>query len=249
MADEPQDAANPQDADLMGYPNVDELVKAKRSSDVEARRLFEENARLKAIVELQAANPRQEVRSRYEQELEGAGVPMDPLEQYVQQKVGQAVQAAFQPVVRQLEGQVQARTHMLSQYGSDYQKFEEDVARHIQNDPQLQSRYATMFQSDPVGAVEYAFLKYTEHKRRTTPGGGTEDRSQQAQASIPTSKRTERRRPNDDMQGAVNEAFERYTKNPSRQNAEAYARARFRQSVPDEWLFGTQTEINRGWGR
>src|SRR3990170_4051200 len=79
MGDEQQDAANPQqEPDLMGYDNVETLVNAKRASDVEARRLFEENARLKAILEVQAANPRPEVRNRYEEELANAGVPVDP---------------------------------------------------------------------------------------------------------------------------------------------------------------------------
>jgi len=253
MGDEQQDAANPQqEPDLMGYDNVETLVNAKRASDVEARRLFEENARLKAILEVQAANPRPEVRNRYEEELANAGVPVDPLEQYVSQKVGQAIQAAFQPIARQLEGQVQARSYLVSQYGNDYLKFEQDAWRHVQSNPDLQQRYNNMAQGDPIGAAEFAFLKFSEQQRRSHPSdrpSGDEDRSSRAQASIPTSKRTDRRRPSDDKQSAVDAAFERYTKNPSRQNAEAYASARFKQAVPDEWLFGSQTELNRGWGR
>ena len=242
-----ESAVNPQ-PDLMGYPSVEALVSAKRSSDQEAQRLFQENAKLRAVLEVQAVNP-QTPRNRYEEELTNAGVPMDPLERYVEQKVGQAVGNAFEPVVRQLQGQVQARTHMLSQYGNDFVKFEEDVARHIQADPQLQSRYNAMFTADPVAAVEYAFLKFSETKRRTAPSEEQQSHSQRAQAAVPSSGKSERRRLPDSNQSSVDAAFEAYTKNPSRANAEAYAKARFKQAVPDEWLFGTQTELNRGWGR
>ena len=44
---QPEAPSEPQAPDLMGYSSVEELVKAKRSSDAEAKRIAEENKQYK----------------------------------------------------------------------------------------------------------------------------------------------------------------------------------------------------------
>lgn len=234
-------AANPPAEDYAGRKDLEDLRQAYRASGDEGRRLAAENQLLRAQ---QAANPpRQEIPQREVDpygELEGMGVPRAALQSAIQREAAQF----FAPVVRQLEGQAQARTHMLANYGKDFVTFEQDVAQAIQSDPAMQQRYQALFQTDPVAAVEYAYLKFGESQRRAAPvppaeEAKTRQRQEQAQAQIPNARNGEQRQApagRDNVQAA----WERYQKNPNRSTAEAFAKARFKETIPDEFLFGRQ---------
>lgn len=237
---QPAATANPPAEDYAGRRDLDDLRQAYRASGQEAQRLAQENQLLR---QQQAANPpRPEVPQREVDpysELEAMGVPRTSLQSAIQREAAQF----FAPVVRQLEGQAQARNHMLANYGKDYVTFEQDVAQHIQSDPQMQQRYQALFSTDPVAAVEYAYLKFGETQRRAAPQPEQQDRaerrSQQAQAAIPSGRNGEARQAPSNRDN-VQRAFEAYQKNPNRTTAEAFAKARFKEAIPDSFLYGNQ---------
>lgn len=221
----------PLNPDLAGYPNVDALVQGYRSSGEEAKRLREKADKLEGLVtqmlEQQVANQRAVPNrsARPEDRLTEFGVPVDALEEFVAGRVAKA----FEPVTRG----IQARQTIASSH-PDYVQFEQDVADYISQDPDLNNRYARMFESDPAAAMEYAFLKFADSRRRTvspsTNGvGGSVD------ASIPTSRAGEvRRAPENDQY--IRDAFDRWQKSGSSQDAQAYAKARLRTAISDDFL-------------
>lgn len=231
--DEPQGGEQPLNPDLAGYPSVDALVAGYRNSGQEAKRLADENRRLQAERDaaLQyAANPRQDVPQRGNgaplERLREIGVDTDALAQYV----GESIRTAFQPIQQGFE----ARNAVLGRY-PDYGKFESDVAQFVQSDPALNQTYQRMFQADPAGAFEYAFLKFGESRRRTAPQNG-DLQGEAAHAAIPSGMRAgDSRRPPDE-QGRLNALFQRYQQTQNPADARAYARARLGQVITDEWL-------------
>jgi len=233
--DDPKDGA-PQDLnpDLAGYPSVDALVGGYRASGAEAKRLAEENLRLQREreqwMQVAAANPRQEVPQRpanpYDR-LTEMGVPADA----IREAIASEIQTAFQPLQRGFE----ARTQLLARY-PDYTKFESDVASFVQSDPALNQTYQRMFTADPVGAFEYAFLKFGENRRRSHPNGnGQEIQEDQAHAQIPSARTGDARRiPTTDAR--IDEAYRRYQQTGSPTDARAYAKARLANVISDEFL-------------
>ncbi len=237
MADDitpPEQAANP--PDLMGYPSVEALVQAKRAGDAEAKRLHEENQRYASQM---AATQRPAIEFRNPDpysELETIGVPTSHLRAAIQQEAAKF----FEPVVQQIRGQANARSSMVSTYGNDYVQFEQEVAQHVQANPELQAQYSAIFNSHPeqgpVAAAKFAFLDFAETKRRSAPEP-QDTRPDQARAAVPTSKGGEgKTRTSDSAQERVNRAWDAWQKNPNRHTAEQYARARFKTAVSDEFL-------------
>jgi hypothetical protein len=234
MADEPIQASpapdNPDpNADL--EKRLSEVERRYSESSREGQRLAQENNLLRQ--QMLAAQPAPAVDAY--QELETIGIPSRTLREVVRREA----QEALNPVVNLIQGSVNSRNHMMANYGQDYTKFESDVMAHVEADPALKDRYARLFAADPVGAAEYAFLQFGEHKRRTNPVDTTSQERREAegsQARVPLSRQSEGRRegsrPNARLQGL----WERYQHNPSRANAESFLTARLGQSIPDEHL-------------
>jgi len=226
----PQPQLNP---DLAGYPSVEALVQGYRSSGEEAKRLREKADKLESLMtqvfEQQAANQRTVPNrsGRPEDRLTEFGVPVDALDEFVAGRVAKA----FEPMARG----IQARQTIVGSH-PDYVQFEQDVANFIGNDPDLSQRYPRMFESDPAGAMEYAFLKFADSRRRSV-GSTTGAVGGSVDAAIPTSRAGEGRRAPDGDQG-IRDAFERWQKSGSAQDAQNYAKARLRGVITDDFLNG-----------
>ena len=228
----PQQPLNP---DLMGYPTVEALVAAKRASDVEGKRLFDENQKKDLLLSQMLQNglgetPRQSVpdrrSARPEDRLTEFGVPVDALRE--------VVRAEFAEAFRPISNGLQARGQIVAGH-PDYVQFESDVAQFINTDPELSASYPKMFEAAPVQAMEYAFLKFGESRRKALGGEPQTQTPGRGDASIPTSRSGDgRREPGQDA--AVQEAFERFQKTGSTQDASAYARARLKGVISDEFL-------------
>jgi len=105
----PQQPLNP---DLMGYPSVEALVAAKRASDVEGKRLFDENQKKDLLLSQMLQNglegtPRQSVPDRRsvrpEDRLTEFGVPVDALREVVRAEFAEA----FRPISNGLQARGQ----------------------------------------------------------------------------------------------------------------------------------------------
>ena len=222
---------SPLNPDLAGYPSIEALVQGYRSSGEEAKRLRERSDKMEQLMtqmlEQQVANQRAVPNrsGRPEDRLTEFGVPVDALDEFVAGRVAKA----FEPVARG----IQARQTMASSH-PDYVQFEQDVANFISQDPDLNNRYARMFDTDPAGAMEYAFLKFADSRRRTVPSqtagiGGSVD------ASIPTNRAGDvRRAPEADQD--LRDAFNRWQKTGAPSDAQAYAKARLRSVISDDHL-------------
>jgi len=228
----PQQPLNP---DLMGYPTVEALVAAKRASDIEGKRLFDENQRkdvllAQMLVNGTEGNPRQPVpdrrSARPEDRLTEFGVPVDALRDVVREEFGKA----FQPIANGL----QARGQLVAKH-PDYVQYETDVAQFINTDPELSVAYPKLFEVAPVQAMELAFLKFGENRRQAfgeQPQGQAPGRTD---AGIPTSRSGDgRREPGQDA--SIQEAFEKFQKTGAQQDANAYARASLKGVISDEFL-------------
>jgi len=230
-----QQQEQPLNPDLMGYPNVEALVNAKRASDAEAVKIRNERDALKSQllnVYQPEANPRQDVkrRDRPEDRLTEFGVPVDALNEYMETKL----QSAFAPIM----AGVNARQTMQAKY-SDYNKFESDVAQYVQSDPELSQTYNRMFSADPAGAFEYAFLKFGESRRRSSGSNGNGNGQQQedtTHASIPSSRGGESRRLPDSVTGDIQKAWQNYQKTGSTEAAREYAKARLKTVISEDFL-------------
>ena len=245
MPDQDPAAANPTAEDYAGRKDLDDLRQAYRSSGTEAVRqkqradLFEQEvSRLQS-----AANPRPDQRPRYEESLETLGLPLGDLDAFVSSRVERAVQGALQPIVQQLEGTGRARQHMLTNYGPDFVKFEQDLAQYLQSDPQVQNTYTSLFKADPAGAVEWGFLRLADARRRAhpqgEPGNGPEPDPTQQHARVPSAGGGGPTRPRTEPQwDAAREAWEAFQKEPSRQNAERYACIRLGMVYSEDFLAG-----------
>ena len=232
---EPNDNQSPLplNPDLAGYPDVPSLVNGYRNSGAEAKRLREEvekrDALLLQVVQNSAANQRtvpDRRSSTPEERLTEFGVPVDAINDIITAGVNKALQ----PLMRG----VNARGKVVSDH-PDYVQFEAEVARFIENDSELAQRYPKMFEADPEGAMEYAFLKFGESRRRTSAPPNGDGREGMHDAAIPTSRAGEgRRAPTEDQ--AVRDAFERFQKTGSTKDAAAFAKARLRSVIKDDFL-------------
>lgn len=235
MADEQevqQPDQQPLNPDLMGYPSVEALVNAKRASDAEAKKIRDERDALAnqlrtVTTYMPEANPRQDVkrRDRPEDRLTEFGVPVDALEEYFNTRL----QKAFEPVL----AAANARSTIVGQY-PDYAKFESDVNQFLQTDRELNERVGKMAQGDPVGALEYAFLKFGESRRGAARTNGNEVNA--VDAGIPSSRGGESRRMPDSVTGDVQRAWQNYQKTGTTDAAREYARARLKTVVSEDFL-------------
>jgi hypothetical protein len=230
-----------QQPDFAGYADADALAKGYRESGNEAKRQRDRaEAAERQLQQLLTVNPRQDVTQRnggtpYDR-LRDLGVPPEDLREAVRMEAGQMIQEAFTPIAQGF----QARNQMLNQY-SDYNKFEADVAKFISDDPDLSVRYPKMFNADPAAAMDYAFLKFGDSRRRShkaAPGGA--EREAAAEARIPSSRGAGGggRPSTDGYDEAVNTAFQRWQQTGSRADGERFAKLRLNRAIPDSHLQG-----------
>lgn len=238
MADEQevqqQNQEQPLNPDLMGYPSVEALVNAKRASDAEAKKIRDERDALANQLRtvntyVPEANPRQDVkrRDRPEDRLTEFGVPVDALEEYVNTRL----QKAFEPVL----AAANARSTIVGQY-PDYVKFESDVNQFLQTDRELNDRVGRMAQGDPVGALEYAFLKFAEDRKGSVNLNRNGDQQSVIDAGIPSSRNGEGRRVSQGTDSDVQRAWEQYQKTGSQEAVRTFVKARLKQVIPEDFL-------------
>lgn len=244
VGQQPQAPANPEpqplNPDLAGYPSQEALVRGYRESGAEAVRQRERaDAAEQALLSQQAtyqtpyaANPRPDIpqqRSDPRSELMGYGIPYDPIDQMIRAEVAQGVQKAFQPVMKSFE----ARGQVAREY-PDFLQFETDVANFLAADPELDQRYKRMFEADPAGAMEFAFMKFGESRRKDF--GATEPAPEGAShAAIPSSRAGDARRP-EAANAPINELWNRYQQTGNSADAQKYAKARLRNVITDDFL-------------
>lgn len=228
---EAQSPVPPLNPDLAGYPDTQSLVHGYRESGAEAKRQRERAEKaeqaLSSVLLQGQANPRQQVPDRRltpEDRLSDLGIPVDA----VREVVSTVVQEALAPLTRG----VQARGQMVSR-NPDYVQFENEVAAFIEQDPELSRSYPALFQADPGAAMEYAFLKFGDSRRRVHPHTNGE-RTGVGDAAIPTLRAGDGRgqAPGDT---AVQEAFERFQRTGSSADAQAYARARLGPVIKEQF--------------
>jgi hypothetical protein len=210
--------------DLAGYPSIDALVQGYRNSSQEAQRLSQRLQQVEqAMVQMQ--QPRTQS-PRPEDRLSDLGIPVDALDEVINARL----QKAFEPIAKG----VNARSQVMAQY-PDYVKFENDVNQYIQADPQLAQTYGAMFNADPVGAIEYAVLKFGESKRRSgAQNGDAGNRQEKVNAQIPTGRTSETRARQDAGTADITaKAWEHFQKTG---DPKPFAKARLRQGIPDSFF-------------
>jgi hypothetical protein len=230
MSEQNQDGQQSQ-ADYAGYQDLNGLVGGYKASSQEAQRQKQRGDLLEQQLQqqLSAQNQRQDVpsRKRPEERLEEMGIPVDAIDEMVNDRLTKA----FQPISQGF----QARNQLLSSYGDDYAKFESQVSSYVAQDPVFNQTYQRMFNVDPAGAMELAYLKFGDTKRKEVLGSGNSgvNLDTQAQASIPGSRTGESRDPGVQDQATLERAREHFQKTG---NPTPYAKARLRQIIPDEFL-------------
>jgi hypothetical protein len=222
-----------QQQDLAGYRSVDDLVKAYRASSGEAQRQRDRVEDLEARMrQFESQFTRQPVTQRPDpaSRLSEYGVPVDALQEYVGGIAQEVVSRAFEPVARG----AMARNQLMSSY-PDYQKFESDVARFIQEDNSLSTKYQRMFSVDPEAAMEFAYLKYGESQRKSSNGSQQREQEQaRADAQIPSNRSGDARRAAAGGQDeSLSRGWEHYQKTG---DSRPYVKARLRQAIPDDFL-------------
>lgn len=225
MADEQREPE--QQIDLMGYPSVEALVNAKRASDQEAMRMKERLDTLERAYVNQAQNAHNGNDPR--QRMLDQGIPVDELDRYVDAKLQQRMEQAFQPITQTF----QARGKVLARH-PDYAKFEPEVSQFINTDPELSETFGKMAQVDPAAALEYSYLKFGESRRKNAPAG--DKRKVQSVASemqIPTQRSGDTRNSPSAADDQVQRAAEHYQKTG---DPRAYAKTRLRQAIPDSFF-------------
>lgn len=219
--------------DYGGYSSLEELLKGYRSSGEEAKRLKTRAEQLELQNQRYETAFREREGSTATQRLTDFGVPTDAVESLIDQRIARALE----PLARGAS----ARNTLLSQY-PDYQKYEADVARYIEQNESLSRTYKNMFTTDPVGAMEYAFLKYGETQRKTVQNGSGGERNPQAQAR--SEARIPSERNGDSRNGAgsgsagdelVRQSWEHYQKSG---DPRFFAKARLRQVLSEGFIEG-----------
>lgn len=219
-----QTPANPPsdpNPDLAGYPSVDALVAGYRASGNEAKKWRDQATLLEQ--QLMRQHQPQQVRSQDPyQQLQDYGIPPDALQAAVQQTVAQA----FEPIARGFA----ARNQVLVKH-PDYTKFEPDVMQHVASDPDLNQSYQRMFDADPAGAMEYAYLKFGESRRgQKTPKS---EPPPSADAQIPSGRSGDGRRGADVQNQNMRDLYEHGQKTG---NYVPFIKERLKQVIPDSFL-------------
>lgn len=212
--------------DLAGYADETQLVKAYRSSSTEAQR---QKARADALEQaLNAMNQRPAVNprghSQPEDQLAELGIPVEAIDSMIQRRAQEVVARSFEPIAKGMT----ARNTVMAEY-PDYQKYENEVAKFIQQDERLNDKYNRMFATDPESAMDYAFLKFGESQRRANPkppadnGGG-----KRTDAQIPSGRTAEGRTRPEDSGDDLQRAYEAFRKTGDPRARDAYVKARLR---------------------
>lgn len=217
-----------QQSDLAGFNDPAALANAYRNSSTEARRQKERADQLEQMIGMIQQRPDLIKRQPGpEDELETLGIPIRALEQLVQRQATEVVQKAFEPIQRGMT----ARNSVMAQY-PDFQKFESDVFQYLQSDPQMQEKYNRMFNADPEGAMDYAFLKFGEAQRRRAPqgNGDTGDRGKKTDAQIPSSRSAESRSrtPDDNDRDTLQRAYKAFRETGNPDARDAYVKTRLK---------------------
>jgi len=146
-----------------------ELETRYKESSKEGRRLFEENRhaqeRERALLQALEARQRSEAPDPNEavrQTLSERGVPeeavpviVDLIRREGAQAAAHEVRQLMDPLLRTWEAQGRLETEF-----GEYPRRE--ILRYLDENPTAQARYESMLRADPLGAHEYALLKYRE---------------------------------------------------------------------------------------
>ena len=219
--------ANPSAPDLMGYGSVEELVKAKRASDAELKRIAE---RLETV-ETQVQETRQQVPQRSAtgysgpaSELDAMGIPVQALDAYFTEKFTTQL---LEPLAKLSQQQGQARSYMMATYGEDFSATEPKVRQFVASDPQLNERYQRMSATDPASADELAYLRY----RKAHPQQSRPDPERVAEAAIPSQRQGDSRDTSAQEQEAIAKLRQRAFETGSKGDIQRFASARLRQAI------------------
>ena len=189
------------------------------ASSEEGKRLAAENQQFRM------GSVRQDIPRRPEERLSELGIPVDAIDQLVNERV----QGLFAPIARSFE----ARNQVISQY-PDYNKFESEIAQFVQADPRLSDAYQRMFQVAPESAMEFALLKFGESRRKAHPGNGRTASDTRAEAALPSSRSGDSRAAmSNDGTESLRRAKEHYEKTG---DPVPYVKARLRGVIKDEFL-------------
>lgn len=222
----------PQAPDLAGFNDPTQLAQAYRGSSQEARRQKERGDQLEAQMReliMRQQSPQTDPMVRLKEE----GWPVETLSQWVEQVAERKATERFQPIARGLE----ARGRVMSEY-PDYQKYEADVARWLQEDTTRQQQYNSMFSADPVGAMDWAFLKFGDQQRRSKgPETNGADAASRADAQIPSSRSGESRNRNSEQApDAAARAYNEWRKTGDQGAKEQFIRSRLRAAISDDFF-------------
>lgn len=192
-APEPQQpaAGEPAAPDLMGYASVEDLVAAKRSSDAHAKQLASQLEQVMPLIQQRQQPPQ---RTPYDR-LEEIGVPGDALREAIQAEARSLLRDELAPVI----AAESAREAMSARY-PDFQKHTPQVSKFLQENPDANDAYQWALQNSRQKpeiaqmAMEWAYLKYGEQARRSTPLTPAAN-SDPAAAAIPGGSAQERANP------------------------------------------------------
>lgn len=156
-----------QQDDLMGYGSTAALAAAKRSSDQEAKRIYEENKQLRDLL-TQSVAAKQSTEDNPFEELATLGVPRGALQKAIQTEARNLVREELAPLV----AAGTAREAILGQY-PDFQKHEPHLHQFLRENPEVNEQYQWGLQNarhnphQAQMAMEWAYLKYGEQARRS----------------------------------------------------------------------------------
>lgn len=232
------DEGSPSQDDFAGYPNLEELKKGYLASGSEAKKWREAASKSEerigrleqAIDSLMTGNQRQAVPQRHwTEQLQELGVDPNPIREGIREESRQYVQEFFEPIARG----VQARGKVIAEY-PDYNQFESEISAFINSDPELSQKYTKMFNADPLGAMEFAYLKYGSTKRQQAPvaGNGVPEQ-RRAEAQIPTTRAGDARNQSATNREPVRQGWEHFQKTG---NPQAFFKARLREVIPDSFF-------------
>ena len=227
-AEEPK-SADDRIAELEAKLNA--VTRDYSASSREAKRLADHVQALQSAYE----SPRQDIpmRNTAGQRLAEAAIPVDALEEFARgiarETASQEFAQRFDPLMRG----VQARQTMVGKH-KDYAKWEADIGELLNTDPDFQQTYTRVFNADPVAALDLAYYTLGDRKRRGR-SNGTPDGQEASEAQIPSQRSGDARRIPQDG-GALHEAARALRENRNPQTVAAYAKARLKTAIPDEFL-------------
>lgn len=172
---------DPTNGKILGKYDVakpEEAFKGHWELQNHASQVERENAALKSALSEIATrvNPQQQAAARpsYMDELTTMGIPIDPLEKLIEERVNARVQSSMEAQFAPITRTMQARTEMAAQY-PEYATKEGAVMAFIGQHPDLSETYNAMAKgasalSDPKesaraakAALDYAYLKFREY--------------------------------------------------------------------------------------